>query len=358
MIDSQCAIGGESQTTRSLQVRNSNLELLRIVSILLIIAMHAIGYAASKGELSDSNQYIRFFVGSFGNLGVGCFVLILGYFGVKYTTRKFVFISWLTTIYAILCAWANNDFSISRDCVMAITNVPRYFNWYITCYLILMALSGYINRFVGSLTKNEFKQLIMILFLFFSVLPMMVSATDTVLLKSGQCVTYFIYAYFIGRYIRLHRDIDVSKVKSVLMTLTFIAMLFTIKMVGVYVPAIDAIPVMSNNNPLVLGAVVSVFYLFKSFNFKSKIVNYISVSVLAVYLLDNLKSAIDNYFQVYTHTLSSDFVLFVIMEAVTIFLIAILIDKIRTHVFGKAENYIINEMTALLTRIMRKVVKL
>ena len=48
MIDSQCAIGGESQTTRSLQVRNSNFELLRIVSILLIIAMHAIGYAASK----------------------------------------------------------------------------------------------------------------------------------------------------------------------------------------------------------------------------------------------------------------------------------------------------------------------
>ena len=36
------------------------------------------------------------------------------------------------------------------------------------------------------------------------------------------------------------------------------------------------------------------------------------VSSLSV---DNLKPAIDNYFQVYTHTLSSAFVLFVIMEA-------------------------------------------
>lgn len=357
MVENQSIIVKELQMVRSQQVRNSNFELLRIVSILLFIAMHVIGYAASKGELSDSNQYIRFFISSFGNLGVGCFVLISGYFGVKYTTRKFVFISWLTTVYAILCAWANNDFSVTRDCVMAITNVPRYFNWYITCYLILMALSGYINCFVESLTKNEFKRLLMILFLFFSVLPMMVSATETALLKSGQCVTYFIYAYLIGRYIRLHRDIDVPKAKSVLMTLVFIAMLFTIKVAGMYVSAIDAIPVMSNNSPLILGAVVSVFYLFKSFNFKSKIVNYISASVLAVYLLDGLKPAVDNYFQVYTYGQGSDFVLYVTMETVTIFLVAILIDKIHV-LFGKAEDYIIDKMTVLLTRIMCKVTNL
>jgi len=357
MVENQSIIVKELQIVRSQQVRNSNFELLRIVSILLIIAMHVIGYAASKGELSDSNQYIRFFISSFGNLGVGCFVLISGYFGVKYTTRKFVFISWLTTVYAILCAWANNDFSVTRDCVMAITNVPRYFNWYITCYLILMALSGYINCFVESINKNEFKRLLMILFLFFSVLPMMVSATETALLKSGQCVTYFIYAYLIGRYIRLHRDIDVPKAKSVLMTLVFIAMLFTIKVAGMYVSAIDAIPVMSNNSPLILGAVVSVFYLFKSFNFKSKIVNYISASVLAVYLLDGLKPAVDNYFQVYTYGQGSDFVLYVTMETVTIFLVAILIDKIHV-LFGKAEDYIIDKMTVLLTRIMCKVTNL
>lgn len=72
MIDNQRAIGGESQMPPPQQDKNSNLELLRIVSILLIIAMHAIGYAASKGELSDSNQYIRFFVGSFGNHGDFC----------------------------------------------------------------------------------------------------------------------------------------------------------------------------------------------------------------------------------------------------------------------------------------------
>jgi len=186
---------------------------------------------------------------------------------------------------------------------------------------------------------------------------MMVSATETALLKSGQCVTYFIYAYLIGRYIRLHRDIDVPKAKSVLMTLVFIAMLFTIKVAGMYVSAIDAIPVMSNNSPLILGAVVSVFYLFKSFNFKSKIVNYISASVLAVYLLDGLKPAVDNYFQVYTYGQGSDFVLYVTMETVTIFLVAILIDKIHV-LFGKAEDYIIDKMTVLLTRIMCKVTNL
>lgn len=45
------------------------------------------------------------------------------------------------------------------------------------------------------------------------------------------------------------------------------------------------------------------------------------------------------------------------METVTIFLVAILIDKIHV-LFGKAEDYIIDKMTVLLTRIMCKVTNL
>lgn len=316
--------------------------------------MHTIGYASSKGELSGLNQYIRFFVGSVGNLGVGCFVLISGYFGVKNTKHKFLNITILTTLYAMLCAWVNNDFSINRNFIMAIISVPRYFNWYITCYLILMALSEYINHFVESLSKNEFRRLLIILFVFFSVLPMSVSATETVLLRTGQCLTYFIYAYLIGRYIRLHRNNDIPRRTSTIMALVFVTIMFLTKVAGIYVSALYKIPMTSNNSPFILGAVICVFYLFKSFNFKSTIINFISSSVLAAYLLDDLRPAIDKYIHVYSYNLNNDFAIYVALETILIFTMAVLVDKTRILIFGKIEKVFIDTICVFYSRINRK----
>lgn len=339
----------------SKQTRNSNLELLRIVSIILIIAMHTIGYASSKGgELSTSNECIRFLIGAFGNLGVGCFVLISGYFGVKYTTRKFLYIIWMTTIYTMICAWANNDFSLDRSVIMAIISVPRYFNWYITCYLILMSLSGYLNRFAESLSRQEFKRLLIILCIFFSILPMMVSATETVLLKTGQCLTYFIYAYLIGRYIHQYQDIEISRQKCIIIVFSFVTTVFLIKIIGIFILSLNAIPIMSNNSPLILGAVIGAFYLFKSFRFKSNVINYISSSVLAAYLLDSLRPAIDKYIQVYIFNQSNEFSLYVVIETVSIFTIAIIIDKLRITIFKKGENYILGTLSHYFNRSVCK----
>lgn len=318
---------------------------MRIVSILLIISMHVIGMAASKGgELSLENTYFRFFIGAIGNLGVSCFVLISGYFGVKFSWKKFVFISLLTTVYACLTAFCNSGFTASRDCIMALTTVPRYFNWYITCYIILMMLSGYLNSFINTLSKQSFQKLLIILFVVMSLLPMFVSATETVQLKSGQCLTYFIYVYFIGRYLKLHHDKSYAAWKCLALVALMVLLMWGKCVLALRLAALDTIPLMSNYSPTVLVAAVATLYFFKSFNFKSRIINYISASVLAVYLLDWMRPTVDRYIQVYQHNQYPDFAIYVFIEVITIFVFALVIDKIRIHIFHKPEEWIENKL--------------
>lgn len=336
-------------------VRNSNLELLRIVSILLIIAMHVVGYAISKGELSTANTCLRYFIGSIGNLGVSCFVLISGYFGVRFTWRKFVFISLLTTVYACLCNFCNAGFSINRDVLMGVFWVPRYFNWYITCYLTLMVLSGHVNEFCSRLDEKEFAKLLIVLFVPFSLLPMLVSATETLLLRNGQCFTYFLYAYLVGRFIKQYKDVNPSRWVSGMIVLVMVLVMWLKGVASMKVGVLSLIPHTANNSPTILIASIAAFFLFKSFEIQSRLINYISSSVLAAYLLDQLKPTIDQYLCVYRHTQDSDFVLYLTLEVFVIFFVAIIIDKIRIHLLYKPEAWITNTLVLVFEMINLKI---
>ena len=71
--------------------RNSNLELLRIISMLLIIMHHYSIHGFSPNILYySSNKYILDFLSLEGKLGVNCFILISGYFMInqKFTIKK------------------------------------------------------------------------------------------------------------------------------------------------------------------------------------------------------------------------------------------------------------------------------
>lgn len=331
--------------------RNSNIELLRIVSILLIVAMHVCGYAASKGDFSWGNTVVRYFIGSIGNLGVSCFVLISGYFGVKFSWRKLVYITLLTTVYAVLASFCNGGFAVNRDCIMQLTVVPRYFNWYITCYIILMMVSGYLNRFCESLDRKSYRKLLLALFVTMSVLPMMVSATETVEIRSGQCLSYFIYAYLIGRYIRLHHDQTYPAWKPLLVVVGLVLSMWVFNVATIYVPAIGQIPITSNYSPTIIVASVASLYIFKSFTFRSRAINYISVSVLAIYLLDGLKPTIDRYIEVYKYTQATDFVVYLLMEVSAIALVAFTIDKFRIHLLAKPEAWVTSKLVSVCEKM-------
>lgn len=85
--------------------RSSNLELLRILAIIMIIAHH---YSVHGGwdipnELSY-NRIIVQFLSLGGKLGVNCFVLITGYFMInsKFNIKKFAKIVGQVFFYSVV----------------------------------------------------------------------------------------------------------------------------------------------------------------------------------------------------------------------------------------------------------------
>ena len=59
------------------KVRNSNIELLRIIAMMFIVIWH-ISVHAQKGELPSHN-----YIAAITTTGVNLFVLISGYWGIK-----------------------------------------------------------------------------------------------------------------------------------------------------------------------------------------------------------------------------------------------------------------------------------
>lgn len=62
-------------------IRQSNFELLRIISMLMIIAVHFVGHSGFSGvtDITANTVYIRFLAGG-AQIGVNIFFLISGYF--------------------------------------------------------------------------------------------------------------------------------------------------------------------------------------------------------------------------------------------------------------------------------------
>ena len=84
-------------------VRNSSFELLRIISISLIVSCH-ICALLDWNEAIRINKWVVGGVNSIGSFAVCCFVLISGYFGVSFKWKRFIELMIVTTVYCTIVA--------------------------------------------------------------------------------------------------------------------------------------------------------------------------------------------------------------------------------------------------------------
>ena len=148
--------------------RNSSFELLRIIAIIFIGFLHSMGIAY-KGQLSEANNLLGDVINAVCNTGVCCFILISGYYGIRFKAGRFVQLCILTTLYSILVALLNSNGKFDFSFYKALFVIPRYGNWFMACYLITMLLSSYINNFVENLEKHKYYHLLLLLFIVLSI---------------------------------------------------------------------------------------------------------------------------------------------------------------------------------------------
>lgn len=328
--------------------RNSGLELLRIIAILMIICIHAFGLVQGIKVNQIGKETTRI-VNCICNMGVSCFILISGYFGVKRDWMKIIrlemmviFLSFCTTaLLAVAFPEIYNGSELLELIIKSCIPVISRKHWFYTCYICLLLLSPWINEMLEKMTKRQFEGLLLTMLFLFSIFPTFLYFE--IMMDGGKGLVNMILVYVLGRYIRKYGDFKVDGRKAllvfcVLFVLSYISSLYWFTIGGIHHSFIK------DNSIVNIGMAVMLIYLFKDMNWQAKWVNQISAHVFGIYILNvPVMQCIHTYIlktdesRVYTNY----FPLWMALEIGMTFLVCLLCDVIRNILFGKLEEKIL-----------------
>lgn len=191
--------------------RNSAMELLRIITIIIIIFhhfnLHGLWRVEGADALSGWPLYVSALTGWGGNVGNEIFLLITGYYliaGQVHWKRLLLllfalfFYSW--TI-AGLCygvwGWSFTGKELSKQILPLWSGV----NWFVCCYLIFMCFVPFINTFARGLTRGQYVRFLALSYGMFMLIPDLGGET----FLDGRLIQFFVM-YLAGGFIRLHGD--------------------------------------------------------------------------------------------------------------------------------------------------------
>lgn len=351
--------------------RNSSIETLRILSIIAILALH---YALQSG--SESFGYVNLSLNSvfiqsismFGRLSCTIFALITGYYMIESDTNYTKIISkdfellFKLVIYSYFLIIINTIFHFASlsggELVKA--GVPFVFeNWYIKYYLLFSLLVPYLNIWLKKLNELQYRKLVFIVLLLWSVIPTLTINT----ISSGE-LDFFIAVYIIGGYIRLHVNLDSinnAKAKG-FMLISIVALIGSVLFfdyLGIILKSDTLIAkatwFKNYNSILAVCCAISVFVYFLKKNFYVGAINTISKTALGVYILSdsivvrnyiwNVVSPNENYVEnPYLHAPIKIFVVFVL---------CMLIDLVYDVTLGKIVQRISESLTNRIMRFVR-----
>ena len=192
--------------------RRSNLELYRIVSMLMIVAYHYtvnsglddIGGPILESPMSINSLYLAMF-GAWGKVGINCFLLITGYFMCtsKITIRKFLKLLlqiyfYRITIFSIFYLSGYESLSVERM-VKLLMPVLGFRDDFISCFLAFYLTIPFLTILVHNLTKRQHELLIILMLICYTVL-----GTLPFFVVRFNYITWFGILFFISSYIRLH----------------------------------------------------------------------------------------------------------------------------------------------------------
>lgn len=341
-------------------VRNSNHELLRIISMYMIVFIHAnmyLGYFCIDG----SRPFFNGLVNGICNIGVSCFILISGYYGIKFDIKKLVKMECMMISFSLLETVVlfltfpeeMQGAALLEQLVKSVLPVISRKYWFYSCYVCLFLLSGYIQKFIECLSKKSFEKFLLLLLVLFSVFPSLFYFE--IIPDNGKGLIQMIMVYMIGRYIRLYRDIKFPMKKAgvlfvILWGLNGISHEIPIQIGGIYHH------LCKDNSITNLMLAVILFYLFKNLNLKSTIINKVSSYLFAVFALNNsLVTVVMETFFVNKVHIDNGCVGFMVLASVVllILVVCLLAGVIQELICGRLEKKIGEQVDRVIKRIDR-----
>lgn len=222
-------------------------------------------------------------------VAVNCYILISGYFGVRFKWQSLLKVYGICFFYGIAAYLIHIGISgdqIGRSLLYnSIFCISHSKLWYVRCYIILLLISPILNTAIESFTKRQFQYIVLsltILNLYFGYFWQSDNFN-----KDGYNIEQFIYLYFIGRYIRLYCDHAAIHQHRIHYLVGYIicALIWggaTILWHKISLPIWE--PFAYNNPITIIGALCFVCF-FLTFHFQSNIINKLATFTFPIYVV-------------------------------------------------------------------------
>ncbi len=331
--------------------RQSNFELLRIISMLMVLAVHLDGaslglpdFAAGTAVLNERTLW-QTLVESVSIIGVNSFTLISGWFGIRFSVRGMLGFMFQCLFYAVLvatvalsCGWISWGEWLERWLVLTHTDL-----WYVPAYFCLMLLAPFINAGFEKLGGREVSVLLTLFVAFNLWGGWWCQGRFN---PTGYTVVQLVLVYMIGRWMSLHGSSAYGRLTSRVQNVT-VSMLaiYVVAVAGIVVSALVLPPqkAYAYNSPAVLLCTVALFMLFKKMEIRSRFINRAAQSAFAVYLLHKSPEGwlrLTRPLTVYCWQQLPlwGFTLYVLLFILSVYAVAMLIDPLRRRLWRRCLN--------------------
>lgn len=334
------------------KTRSSNLELYRIVCMIMIVAHHFVvnsglitdeGGALATDHTSGNSIFLVIF-GAWGKTGINCFLMITGYFMCtsRITMRKFLKLMGQVYFYKLLLfpilLIAGYEMLSPQRLIKLMMPTWGFNDNFLGCFIGFWLTIPFLNILIHNINEKEHKCLLILMLTMYTLLGSVPSFNVTF-----NYVTWFGIIYFIASYIRLY-PLPIFNRRGLWGWLTLFCTTFAVisilaqRFVVGELAILGYFFVADSNKLFAVAIAICSFMWFKNMNIRySKVINAFGAGTFGVLLIHANSEAMRTWLwkdtvDVVGHYMALttvELVIFSITIVLAVFVICNLIDQIR-----------------------------
>lgn len=337
-------------------LRQSNFELLRIVSMFLVLIVHAdflsLGIPTDWEIINHPvSSMLRYIVQSLALVCVNSYVLVSGYYGIHTNVKSVLRFAFIVIFWRMFInfTWLGGDIFGFVESKLTIQHfimlcIPGNGDWFVMAYIVLLLIAPILNSFVRNCSARKL-WIYVLLYEGVQVTYSWVLHIESGF-NSGYSVLSFIGLYLVGAAIcksnilKNYRPLTLYLILSIFAgVLVYIARrFFPHTQISIWVESRFDV----YNSIIVILASVFLFLYFKRLRLINSTVNKIAASSFAVYLM-HMHPLIRGIYceickKIYYDYSNWRYLLLISLFITGVFAIAILIDRVRLRVWRAIET--------------------
>ncbi len=201
----------QTKMTPSGKTRDANIELLRVISMLMVTVLHALGHGGvlKQYAFGTAGYFLFWFLETVCYVAVNLFVLITAYFMVLSRTKISRLLKLIIQVetYSLFCLLISKIVFHQKigpeEIIHSVFPITSGTYWFVSAYMILLLLVPFLNRLIRTFDRKKHLIFVLLLILLYVVTPSIFIWSRNILTE-GMDFVWFIVLYFTGAYIRLY----------------------------------------------------------------------------------------------------------------------------------------------------------